>query len=246
MTGFDASFNPTTEDWEFVRELSLDVQPRTAQGEDRSMPITLPRGGVGERDALKLLRPLVLDEARQLGADDFLAHMDPPTPWITWVTSAWAASKNQNLLHPDTSPTARELESLVMRWFAPFFGMDGGHLVPGSTVANLTALWAARERCGVTRVVASDSAHLSVAKTAHLLGLDFHEVATDRTGAMAAGALEAAGLGDLADAALVLTAGTTATGAVDPLSLAGSTGWTHVDAAWAGPLALVGETPASP
>ena len=60
--------------------------------------------------------------------------------------SAWTASRNQNLLHPDTAPVARELEAIVVRWLAPWFGMNGGHLVSGSTVANLTALWAARRR----------------------------------------------------------------------------------------------------
>ena len=45
-------------------------------------------------------------------------------------------------------------------------------------------------------------------------------------------------LGDLSRAALVLTAGTTVTGAVDPLAARGDAAWRHVDAAWAGPLRL--------
>jgi len=44
--------------------------------------------------------------------------------------------------------------------------------------------------------------------------------------------------GDLGRSALVLTAGTTSTGALDPLALAGRAAWTHVDAAWGGPLRL--------
>jgi len=40
----------------------------------------------------------------------------------------------------------------------------------------------------------------------------------------------------MSDAILVLTAGTTSAGAVDPLSLCGRAAWTHADAAWAGPL----------
>ena len=40
----------------------------------------------------------------------------------------------------------------------------------------------------------------------------------------------------LDDAALVLTAGTTGTGVIDPLRSAPKAAWTHVDAAWAGPL----------
>jgi L-2,4-diaminobutyrate decarboxylase len=43
---------------------------------------------------------------------------------------------------------------------------------------------------------------------------------------------------DLRHTALVLTAGTTSTGAVDDLSLCGRAAWTHVDAAWAGPMRL--------
>jgi L-2,4-diaminobutyrate decarboxylase len=122
----------------------------------------------------------------------------------------------------------------VVAWLAPFFGMNGGHLTPGSTVANLTALWAARERAGIQEVLASQSAHLSVQKAAHLLGLRFRGLPVDPSGALHADALD----GDLSRSALVLTAGTTSTGAVDPLCLAGRAAWTHVDAAWAGPLRL--------
>jgi L-2,4-diaminobutyrate decarboxylase len=43
---------------------------------------------------------------------------------------------------------------------------------------------------------------------------------------------------DLRKSALVLTAGATSTGAIDPLDWAGRAAWTHVDAAWAGPLRL--------
>jgi L-2,4-diaminobutyrate decarboxylase len=43
---------------------------------------------------------------------------------------------------------------------------------------------------------------------------------------------------DLEHSALVLTAGTTNTGVVDALGVAGCAAWTHVDAAWAGPLRL--------
>jgi L-2,4-diaminobutyrate decarboxylase len=80
--------------------------------------------------------------------------MDPPTPWITWATTLWNASLNQNLLHPATSPAARDIEQRVVQWLASFFGMTGGHMTAGSTLANLTALWAARECAGVKEVVA--------------------------------------------------------------------------------------------
>jgi len=199
-----------------------------------TLPDRLPEDGIGEVAALEHLAPIVLGGARRLGAAEAFAHMDPPTPWITWATTLWNASLNQNLLHPDVAPAARDLEQRVVHWLAPSFGMDGGHMTPGSTVANLTALWAARELRGIRTVVASAGAHLSVAKAAHILGLEFLCVSTDRNGAMDAAMLPA----DLSHTALVLTAGTTGAGAIDPLTLIGHAPWTHVDAAWAGALRL--------
>ena len=149
--------------------------------------------------------------------------MDPPTPWITWAVTLWNASLNQNLLHPATAPVARQMEQRVVAWLAPFFGMDGGHMTPGSSLANLTALWSARECAGITEVITSDAAHLSIAKAAHILGLKFRTVPIDVNGSMDATQLPS----DMSKSALVLTVGATSTGAIDPLELAGRAAWTH-------------------
>jgi L-2,4-diaminobutyrate decarboxylase len=127
------------------------------------LPAMMPEVGLGAEQAMSALAGPVLGDARDLGAPGFFAHMDPPTPWITWAMHLWTASRNQNLLHPDTAPVAREIERRVIDWLAPSFGMSGGHMVPGSTVANLTALWAARE-AGAHTVVSTRNAHLSVAR----------------------------------------------------------------------------------
>lgn len=202
-------------------------------GDKPHLPTELPDTGIGEAATLRQLAPLVLGGAQRLDDALAMAHMDPPTPWITWATTLWNASLNQNLLHPDTAPVARDIETLVVRWLAPFFGMNGGHLLPGSTVANLTGIWAARDAAGVEEVVASRAAHLSVGKAAKLLGMRYRPVDTD-----VLGRLQVKALGDLKRACLVLTAGTTSVGAVDPLETIGQAAWTHVDAAWAGPLRL--------
>lgn len=198
------------------------------------VPSALPEIGLGGKATLDLLAPWVLGGAHRLGDATAMAHMDPPTPWITWATTLWNASLNQNLLHPATAPVAREVEERVVNWLVPFFDMDGGHMVPGSTVANLTALWAARECAGVEEVAYGETAHLSVAKAAHLLGLRARPLPCDQVGALLPDALK----GDLGRTALVLTAGATSTGAIDDLLLIGRAAWTHVDAAWAGPLRL--------
>ena len=205
-----------------------------SNAEGLDLPIELPQFGIGSTAALNSLAPSILGGAARLGEATSFAHMDPPTPWITWAITLWNASLNQNLLHPATAPFARQLEERVVAWLAPFFGMNGGHMTPGSTVANLTALWSARECAGSTEVIASDGAHLSIAKAAHILGLKYLSVPIDANGSMDPERLPA----NLSKSALVLTAGATSTGAVDPFDLAGSAAWTHVDAAWAGPLRL--------
>lgn len=228
----DPAFLPDAEGLGEMLRL-LCERPEAAAGES-PLPEALPETGLGERDALSLLAPRIIGGARDLASPGTLFHMDPPTPWISWGASLWTAALNQNLLHPDTAPAAREIERQVVDWLAPVFGMQGGHMLPGSTLANLTALWAAREIRGVRRVLASGEAHLSIAKAAHLLALELVALPVDRDGRLEAAALPS----DLADCALVLTAGTTARGAIDPLNLAGRAAWTHVDAAWAGPLRL--------
>jgi L-2,4-diaminobutyrate decarboxylase len=198
------------------------------------LPPEMPEAGVGASTALEQLAPYVLGGAAPLGSADAFAHMDPPTPWISWVTTLWNASLNQNLLHPATAPVAREIEERVIQWLAPFFRMQGGHMTPGSTVANLTGLWAARELAGITEVIGGAGAHLSIAKSAYLLGLRYRTLPSSPSGTINEDAFD----GDLRKSALVLTAGTTSTGTIDPLHLAGRAAWTHVDAAWAGPLRL--------
>jgi glutamate/tyrosine decarboxylase-like PLP-dependent enzyme len=206
---------------------------RNPPGTYHSLPDVLPEGGIGEIQALDMLAPLVFGSAARLNASQALAHMDPPTPWITWATALWNASLNQNLLHEATSPFATKAERRLIDWLRPYFGMQGGHFCSGSSIANLTALWAARDAKNITRVVASELAHISVEKAARILGLRFEKVRVDEHQR-----LDPSALGNLDDACLVLTAGTTASGAIDPLWLAGSAKWTHVDAAWAGPLRL--------
>jgi glutamate/tyrosine decarboxylase-like PLP-dependent enzyme len=197
------------------------------------LPLTLPEFGLGEMRTLDMLSGHVIGQAAQLGSPTSLAHMDPPTPWITWAMALWNASLNQNMLHEMTSPFATQAEAVVLSWLAPYFGMQGGHFCAGSTIANLTGIWAARDAAGVKTVVTSQAAHLSVEKACRLLGLKLVLIPVDGRGCM-----DREQIAKLDDACLVLTAGTTATGAIDPLDVAGVAKWTHVDAAWAGPLRL--------
>ncbi len=235
---------PPHPDHIFDRELiaeSLDrlancYRPRTQpvpESQSIILPDSFPEAGIGDSAALDTLAPVVLDGSAQLHHPGYFAHMDPPTPAITWAASLWQVATNQNLLHPDAGPAARLLTEQVVNWLAPSFGMSGGHFVPGSTIANLTALWAARQLKQVTRVAASEKSHLSIRKSAEILGLKYTALPTNSRHE-----IDISSLTQLDQTALVLTAGTVATGIVDPLSRPDGTAWVHVDAAWTGPLRL--------
>ena len=62
------------------------------------------RKGDGERSGLFTRRALVLGGAQRLDTPLSFAHMDPPTPWLTWAMTLWNARLNQNLLHPAAAP----------------------------------------------------------------------------------------------------------------------------------------------
>lgn len=134
------------------------------------LPDGLPETGVGDATALERITSLVETRSARLDAADAFAHMDPPVPAFAARLSGLNAAYNQNLLHPDLSPFATVAEYRVIDWLAPYFRMGAGHLCAGSSIANLTALWCAREH-GTRRVLASVEAHLSVAKAAHILGM---------------------------------------------------------------------------
>ncbi len=227
MSKKDKSFLPDS-----GLEHAVELLRKTLNAQEK-LPDEFPNLGFGEIESLDLLAPHVLGGAARLDSANALAHMDPPTPWITWATTLWNARLNQNLLHPDTAPFAIEAEKKVIDWLAPFFGMNGGHMCSGSTIANLTALWAARDAKSIEKIVASKAAHISIEKAARILGLPYAQIATNSDGQ-----IDIDKIGDISKVCLVLTAGTTATGVIDPLALAGQAKWTHVDAAWAGPLRL--------
>ena len=147
-----------------------------------------------------------------------------------------------------------QIESNVVRWFCEFMGLpqgSGGYLTSGGSLANWGALIAAREKHlgeqlseGVIYV--SDQAHHCVAKAAKLAGIragNVRVLACDADFRLSPGRVlaevEADRARGLTPFMLVASAGTTNTGAVDPLApLAGAARdaglWFHVDGAYGG------------
>jgi len=195
------------------------------------IPKQIPESGLDKELIYSKFQCLLSTHSSDLSAPCVMAHMDPPPPEIAAKIAGLNAAHNQNLLHPALSPLATSIEKRIINWLLPFFDMNAGHFCSGSTIANLSALWCAREH-GAKQVVASKEAHISVPKAAHILGMDYHAIDVH-----ANGKVNRDKFGDLKHACLVQTAGTTSRGVIDELIQTDAL-WTHVDAAWAGPLRL--------
>jgi len=113
-----------------------------------------------------------------------------------------------------------------------------GHLTGGGTMANLEGLWVSGQLHPGRRILASDQAHYTHPRICGVLQLPFTAIASDSRGRMDLSRLESElARGDVGT--IVVTLGTTALGAVDPLpqvlELARPLGVrVHVDAAYGG------------
>jgi glutamate/tyrosine decarboxylase-like PLP-dependent enzyme len=120
------------------------------------------------------------------------------------------------------------------------FGLPAhlGHLTSSGTIANLEALFVARELSPGRAIACSEEAHYTHARMAGLLGIPAVKVAVDGAGRMDPAALdEVLARGDVGT--VVATAGTTGLGAIDPVheirAVAARYGVrVHVDAAYGG------------
>jgi aromatic-L-amino-acid/L-tryptophan decarboxylase len=177
-----------------------------------------------------------------------------------------AAGLNMNVGGWRLSPSATEIELNLMRWFADQFGLPesaGGLLVSGGAMANFVALKAARDRgaswdirsrgvAGGAPLVlyASQEVHVVNDRAADMLGLGadaVRKIPVDDGYRMRVDELREAIRvdrgGGLLPFAVVATAGTVATGAIDPLAeiadvCAQENLWMHVDGAYGGPAIL--------
>ncbi len=158
-----------------------------------------------------------------------------------------------NLWSP--SPALVRLEQNVVRWLCDLFGYPlaaRGILTSGGSISNLSAIVTARtsllgEDFSNGTLYVSDQTHASVAKAAVLAGFPRRNVRVAPTAA-ASFRLDAESLRGMIEAdrgeglrpfCIVANAGTTNTGAIDPIAdlvgLARREGmWLHVDAAYGG------------
>lgn len=154
------------------------------------------------------------------------------------------------------SPGGAKMERQLVRWMADLVGYPataGGDLTSGGSMANLTAIIAARETMGIRArdvdnacIYATSDSHHCIDKAIRAAGLADcrkRQVPMDDHFRMDVAALQELIHKDLAAGLrpwlIIASAGTTDTGAVDPIDKIASVAeqydiWLHVDAAYGG------------
>jgi L-2,4-diaminobutyrate decarboxylase len=193
-----------------------------------------------------------------------LGHQVPPPLPGAALAELTAAVINNGMAVAEMGPVAVPIELAVVDWMRRSLGLPdgaGGVLTSGGSLGNLTALLAMRQaKAGYDAwkggahagpqlaVIVSSDAHYSIARTVRVMGWgDAGVIAApvDDKHRMTAEAVEGAlaTAGDRRVVGIVAAAGSTATGAFDPLhelaDLAATRDlWLHVDAAHGGGMAL--------
>lgn len=184
----------------------------------------------------------------------YLAYV-PGGGLVTAALAEWLAqTANRYTGMAGPAPALVALEESVLRWLCSEFGLPAGAqgiTTSGGSLANLSAVLTARsERLGEdlagATLYVTEHAHHSVAKAAMLAGIPragVRVVPCDAGGRMDPEALGTLIAADPRPFLVVASAGTTNTGAIDPLGaiadVAAAHGcWLHVDGAYGGAFAL--------
>ena len=243
---------------------SLDARasfPQTSgEATERLFSREMPRQGMGA-EALAGLRDVMENSRPQNGR--FFGYVQGPGEPVAALGDLFASILNQNMTAWRSSPGGITVERTVVRWLAEAVGCRGfsGTLTGGGSAANLMGLAMAREaktpgnehglwevHAGV--IYASEQVHMAVPKAVAMLGIGrehLRYIACDDAYRMVPSELEKAIRQDTergrTPLAVVASAGTVNTGAIDPLREIAQIAhahqvWVHVDGAY-GALAAI-------
>ncbi|MDH3431874.1 MAG: pyridoxal-dependent decarboxylase, partial [Gammaproteobacteria bacterium] len=215
----------------------------------------LPEQGTADEEVLALLDDVGSPATMAMAGRRFFGFVIggslPVTVASNWLSTAW----DQNVVMHEVTPATATLEQVAIEWLTDLLGLPettGAGFVTGATVANFTALAAARHRvlaavdwnveadgligAPPVTVIVSDEAHPTLFKSLGMLGLGRDRVVRVPTDCQ--GRMIAAELPDISGPTIVCTqAGNINTGAFDPIvevckAVKPHGAWVHVDGAF--------------
>ena len=247
----------------------FSVLPQVEPGQFRAaLPDVAPETGEDFTSVLDDWERLLLPGVTHWNHPGFFAYFAITGSGPGILGELLSQALNINAMLWRTGPAATELEEVVLSWLRKMVGLPEeffGVLTEGASVSSMRAIAAAREALGLgfrqhglaggprLRLYTSEQAHSSIEKGAIVLGFGqegVRKIPADSEFRMRPEALAAAIREDRAAGWLpfcvVATVGTTSTTSVDPLPAiadicAAQKLWLHVDAAYAGPAAIVPE-----
>ncbi len=242
------------------------VLPHVAPGDIRArLPATAPSGPEPLDRILADYRAFIEPNITHWQHPGFFAYFPTTASGPGILGEMLMSTLVANAMLWRTSPAATELEEVTVGWLREALGLPtsfDGLFTDTASTSSLAALAAARQLAtgdaaaaglygAPLRIYASAEAHSSIEKAGMILGLGragVRRIAVDDAYAMDPAALAAAIAEDRAagirPAAIVATVGTTGSNAIDPADaiadIAAREGvWLHVDAAYAGVVALL-------
>ncbi len=243
------------------RTQSPIVIPSRAEELSKLVAAGMPRDALPLSEVMAEVQSLTDNYCRRTSHPGFFGFVAPSGLPTDPLSHALVAALNQNVTGYPASPAGATIERTVVKWLAALVGYNeqaGGVLLSGGSMANMTAIGTAlihrfgaslrREGLVATagarqpKIICSQAVHFSIQRAAGLLGIGTDNVVcvdVDDCFRMRPGKLAQALDTHDCPICVVASAGTTTTGAIDPLDeiahLCRQQGvWLHVDAAYGG------------
>ena len=246
-----------------VEHFAADAEESTGQSPSREamedrLREALPEDGTDPHAVLDQVEQDVLPNTMRVDHPRFFGFVPSPNNFISVLADTLAAGFNVFSGTWISGAAAAQVELVVVDWLRELCGLPetgGGLFTSGGSMANVIALAAARHAMlgddGTDAVAyCSDQTHTSVDRALRLLGLDpsqLRRLPSDDQFRLDPDALRDAVATDRADErrpfCVIANAGTTNTGAVDPLHALADVAeaedlWFHVDGAYGAPVVV--------
>jgi glutamate/tyrosine decarboxylase-like PLP-dependent enzyme len=228
--------------------------------------VPLPNAGSSTEDVIEEISDLLLEQSLFNGHPRFWGYVNGSASPLGALGDLLASSINANVCTWTVAPVASEIERQTVEWIGDLLNFpndpscnSGGLLVSGGTMANITGLLAAkRARFGAeireqgntylgaekSKFYTTSETHAWLEKALDMMGFGesaIHRVATDKNLRMDTQALQKSIREDLEQGfiplAVIASAGTVSTGAIDPLVQIAEICkqhnlWFHIDGAY--------------
>ncbi len=236
-----------------------------------ALPTSAPIKGEDFAEVLSDVEKLIIPAVTHWNHPNFHGLFSTSASSVGVFGEMFSAAFDQKAMLWRTSPASTELEDVVLGWLRQMLGLPdefSGMIYDTASVSTMHAIAAARERAGLNirelgmsgrsdlpllRVYCSEHVHSSIDKSCITLGLgtrSIRKIECNERFEMIAEKLAEAIQEDIAAGFLPLcvipTIGTTSTSSVDPVGAIADVCerfgvWMHVDAAYAGPAAILDE-----